>query len=90
MIRMHDEMDQVAKWLSVEVNDSAKLCAQMYKQAAAYRRHLTAAVARERMLAKTGREEVEENTLERDWQWQKQFGESIARERAETEKKLEA
>ena len=90
MIHMHDEMDQVTKWLSVEVNDSAKLCAQMYEQVATYRRHLTAAVAREWMLAKTGREEVEKNTLERDWQWQKQFGESIACERAETEKKLEA
>ena len=87
---MRDEMDQVAKRLSVEVNDSAKLRAQMYEQAATYRRRLTAAVARERTLAKTGREEVEKNTLERDRQWQKWFGESIARERAETEKKLEA
>ena len=90
MICMRDEMDQVAKWLSVEVNDSAKLHAQMYEQAATYRRCLTATVAREWTLAKTGREEVEENTLERDWQWQKRFGKSIAHERAETEKKLEA
>ena len=87
---MHDEMDQVAKQLSVEVNDSTKLHAQMYEQAATYRRCLTAAVARERTLAKTGREEVEKNALERDRQWQKQFGESIACERVETEKKLEA
>ena len=87
---MCDEMDQVAKRLSVEVNDSAKLCAQMYEQVATYRRHLTASVARERTLAKTGREEVEKNTLERDRQWQKWFGESIARKRVETEKKLEA
>ena len=87
---MHDEMDQVAKRLSVEVNDSAKLHAQMYEQVATYRRRLTAAVAREQTLAKTGREEVEENALERNQQWQKRFGESIAHERVETEKKLEA
>ena len=77
---MHNEMDQVAKRLSVEVNDSAKLCAQMYEQAATYRRHLTAAVAREWTLAKTGREEVEKNALERDWQGQKQFGEYCTQE----------
>ena len=86
---MHDEMDQVAKRLSVEVNNSAKLHAQMYEQVATYR-CLTAAVARERTLAKTRRKEVEKNALERDWQRQKWFGESIACERAETEKKLEA
>ena len=46
-------------------------------------------MAKERTLAKTGRE-VEKNALERDRQWQKWFGESIACKRAETEKKLEA
>ena len=89
MIHMHDEMDQVAKQLSVGVNDSAKLHAQMYEQAATYRRCLTATVAIEWTLAKIRREEMEKNTLERDCQWQKWFGESIADKRVEMEKKLE-
>ena len=86
---MCDEMDQVAKQLSVEVNDSTKLRAPMYEQAATYRRCLTATVAIEWTLAKTRREEMENNTLERDCQWQKWFGESIADKRVEMEKKLE-
>ena len=87
---MHTEMDQVTKRLSVEVNDSEKLCVQVYEQRASYKRRLTAAVAKERALAKTEREEVEKNALERDRQWQKRLSESIACERAEMEKKLEA
>jgi hypothetical protein len=86
-IHMCTEMDQR---LSVEVNDSTKLRVQVYEQRASYKRHLTAAVAKERALAKTEREEVEKNALERDRQWQKRLSESIARERAEMEKKLEA
>jgi flagellar biosynthesis GTPase FlhF len=89
-IHMRTEMDQVTKRLSVEVNDSAKLRVQVYEQRASYKRRLTAAVAKERALAKTEREEVEKNALERDRQWQKRLSESIARERAEMEKKLEA
>ena len=89
-IHMRSETDQVAKRLSVEVNDSAKLRAQMYEQVAGYKKRLALAVTRERALAKTEREEVEKNALERDRQWQKRFNESMARERAETEKKLEA